>query len=1520
MALAAPAGAVDLLVDDFRPDLSGNPSDTSRLDPAWGDFLKIGASEYRYVTSHPPMILCDSVGGNGEAGSTPVVVSPADGVFKVAYVAWDIGHQFRAVNDNFHPRANIVTRTATVGEGYFERTAGVRIAGGENVPDQYGAVQNPNRPPTYFNFVAEGSRYAAYWGSLDPGAYVRHTTHKQAAAGGSPDGWGKYLFEAAPPNDPLNVAGYGEISATMMPGTGGTRTALAYESKFAAGDYVSKIRWNDLEAGTHQEAAFSRAGTYGEDYAIAADSAGNTVLLWREGSTLMITAYDSNRAATLAPATVQAGITYKDAAPEHFYRPYAIANTTAGNFLIAYVRAGRAWYRAAAIPHGAQAYLLGPETALSGASETANYPSIAVNRNKVIFGWFKRVGTVDSLVGAVYERLGDGVAAAPVDRMALTRETISFSEVGPGWYFYHYFKAPSLALDSSGNIAVAYDNQFWAKLSTTANFAVFHPTAEFTSKPIDLTRIPAPAPLLPSDSLEYLGMRAPARNSQGQAAEGDVTIAISEDSVFAGAAEEFAAFPVGRRSVSGFLRYRIVPKAIAPDYVQQIKVDSLIIRYNVKPRRPVLDSVGIGNAPRAAFDSLAAYEVLSRKDSVHLDVSGIDAENQSQATFYLILDGRRADSVTVGRSSPGTYRSRFSFLPPETLPNPIPIAVQMRDSSGWISLPLEFRPAFRNHAPSGTLSAVRGRGRDSSGVYRPVTSGVADTVPVASDGTLVLQIGDTAVALVRLDDRNDDTVTLRVLRNGADILDRRAAVRDLQTFRIAADTSPPLVDTLAVLAIDQDTSTTLRFLLRPNRLPSIDSVWLAAFTDKPGARQDGPFDVVRDFAADMGLQVPHGLPAVLRLGWSDADQAYGDGARISWAVYSSKAGCASGDLACYDRSVPPDADSLATGLALPEEIVAVRATDSTGAFLERRIRLEYPIFDTTGAASFRAALDSLVRALEFVVGSSRTADTIEATLANTGNVPLQILSVATGRDARAWLSLKLSWETTGTPPRKDSLIVAGRTDSNAVTAGRSVSVAPGARLTVAIRANCGTLRGDSVLTDTLVLRTNDLANPYIRIPVRMVHNDLPLLRISHLGGSPGPAGGFNDAGLPDLLPVRSRLVFAFSEPVRILDPAARIRVYSYLDSLKNPGGHEAIPGQYLYRSKPASPKLASGSLRISGAAGVQGSARVAADSLADTLIYIPAYARASDSLKVRPRPGAFIHGDVLRIAVSNGVTDRVGNSLDLRLDKLARAPGSVDTAWSVRVDTGSFRVASTEPAGGEKKWDPDRLIRVRFNRKLGLPPPSGPDTLTALDFSRLQGDSNQGVWIRSTVRGDRRYDFHFIGVEGGDSTLLIRLRPKLAAFDTVTVRLSGGIADIDGLTLDGNGDGFPSRFYDPADTTDDFAFTFHTYDQDFYVFPNPYRHGDPRHREKGGITFKNVNALRGYRSGLEVTLRIHSMNGDLVFSTRSAARSTVPGGWASMDWDLRNNAGSMAGTGVYIYTLSLGAGKLLSKGKVAVIR
>lgn len=1530
-----PGFGIDYVVDDFKGDYSGSPADTAKMDPGFGDTLKIVPKSFGY-TATTPVFLSDSVGNNGQNGGSTQIAAVGRRSFRAAFVAWGIGHVFKAANDMNSPKADVVVRGIEVDEGVIRvDNAGLRIASGENINDPYlPKRQQDARAPTFFHYVADGNRFAGYWGSMDQYAFIRRSTHKEQAGGGDPATWGKHLLTA--PATPLRMGGYGELGAAVVPGSGGSKTVLAYETIVTTIPPVSEtgVRWEDLEAGTFESTTFTRNGpAYCETFVVAADTAGNTLVMWREADSLFVAAYNAARVQVQAPTSIRAGISYKDSPQDHWYRPYAAISTTNGNFLIAYTVGVTIYYRKISIPYLAQVYSSGTETALTALGMTANYPSIALNQSQVLFGWYRRAGAADSLVGALFNRQGSGIDAASRQDMPLTSETVAFNLPGPGWIQHHYYKAPAIAIDSAGNIAAAYDNQFWSKLSMTANFAVFWDSATFTSKPISTLSIPSVLPILATDSLEYVAARLVAKSPEDGLANVNVNLSLSRDGSFTDPGSAFGPFPAGQERETGWFKYRIDLKAAGPLYTTQTKVDSLILRYNVKPRRPSIDSLRIGAASLDRFDSTFAYSVMPRKDSIRMVVSGVDVDDRSGVKFFLFLGDQAIDSTLSIKGAPGRYRAVLALKPLDSLPSPLDLSIRTRDSSGWVSLPVSFRPEFVNRVPAETLTVVRNRGMDSLNVFRPSGGGADTLAPVASQ-LIVLQTGDTATANLRLGDPNDDTVTFRLKRNNNTVTTRRVAVKDLLTLKIAADTAAPLVDTLTALVFDANDTTAFRFLVRPNRIPALDSLYHASYKGRDSVRLAGPFDVVRNFAADSGIQVPSALPAVLKAGFSDRDLALGDGVRIGWSVFTPKvpfpAGCAAGNLACYDTTAKAAGDSIAHAFALPEEYVTVRATDSTGAFVERKVRLEYQIIDTSGAASFAAGLKALVESLDFIIGGKVSSDTITAEVTSLGNIPLQILSASTGGNDGKWLDLKFKWESPGTPLKKDSLSITGRTDSNSIKPGSPITVAPGAKMTMTFKVTSDSLRGDSVLVDTLVLRTNDLSKPMIRIPIRIAYNDLPVLRISNRGGATAAPGGYNDAGLPTFLPVRTSLVFAFSEPVRIPDPASRIRIYSYLDSLKNPSGHRVIPGSFEYRLRPASLARRSAgagaaggvfAVALRGASAMEGS-NAAADSLADTLVFRPAYDRASDSLKVRPRAGAFIHRDVLHIEVDNGVTDRAGNPLDLRLDRTARAPNTVDTVFPVRVDTGFFRVVSTTPARGDLGWDPEKAIKVRFNRKLGIPPPQGQDSATFLDFGNLKGDSSKVLWAESRWRGERRYDLQFLSVEDGDSSLVFRTRPKFPAFDTVTVTLAGILTDHNGLTLDGNFDGFPSAFYDSADTADQYRFTFQVREQEFYIFPNPYRHSNARHREKGTITFKNINSLSGFVAGREVVLRVHSMTGDLIYSSLSAPRSRAADvrNWAIMEWDLRNNAGNLAGTGVYVYTLISGGTQVLRKGKVAVIR
>jgi hypothetical protein len=160
--------------------------------------------------------------------------------------------------------------------------------------------------------------------------------------------------------------------------------------------------------------------------------------------------------------------------------------------------------------------------------------------------------------------------------------------------------------------------------------------------------------------------------------------------------------------------------------------------------------------------------------------------------------------------------------------------------------------------------------------------------------------------------------------------------------------------------------------------------------------------------------------------------------------------------------------------------------------------------------------------------------------------------------------------------------------------------------------------------------------------------------------------------------------------------------------------------------------------------------------------------------------------------------------------------------------------------------------------------------------------------------------------------------------DSVRLELFPNITDIDGRTLDGNMDGatpFPMRY--GQDTTDLFVRTFAVGQASFYTFPNPFKWNRADHREVDGVIFKNLHRIKGVGPGHELEIRIYTLTGELVASSRSrnqrltmaADASSVPD-WT---WNLRNEGGRLVATGTYLYVIS-SKDKVRLRGKVAVIR
>jgi hypothetical protein len=164
---------------------------------------------------------------------------------------------------------------------------------------------------------------------------------------------------------------------------------------------------------------------------------------------------------------------------------------------------------------------------------------------------------------------------------------------------------------------------------------------------------------------------------------------------------------------------------------------------------------------------------------------------------------------------------------------------------------------------------------------------------------------------------------------------------------------------------------------------------------------------------------------------------------------------------------------------------------------------------------------------------------------------------------------------------------------------------------------------------------------------------------------------------------------------------------------------------------------------------------------------------------------------------------------------------------------------------------------------------------------------------------------------------------KLHSLDTLELSILAGVFDVFARPIDGNRDGKMPYLYDRSDTSDIFRLGFTVARQEFYVFPNPFKHFDPVHAEKGTISFKNISSLKGIDPAKPIHIRIFSIQGDLIFSsTHNASSVTLRQGervsFPQWDWNLRNRSGRKVASGVYLYVIYSDKSPVF-KGKIAVI-
>jgi hypothetical protein len=197
--------------------------------------------------------------------------------------------------------------------------------------------------------------------------------------------------------------------------------------------------------------------------------------------------------------------------------------------------------------------------------------------------------------------------------------------------------------------------------------------------------------------------------------------------------------------------------------------------------------------------------------------------------------------------------------------------------------------------------------------------------------------------------------------------------------------------------------------------------------------------------------------------------------------------------------------------------------------------------------------------------------------------------------------------------------------------------------------------------------------------------------------------------------------------------------------------------------------------------------------------------------------------------------------------------------------------------------------------------------------------ANRSFRLSSPYRKDSAYSYKSIVYSADLSRITLRPNATFFSNDSLTCSFAGFLRDFS----------YDSAFNLPGGgpTVAGLDWHFFIRNEKFYTYPNPYKPGiDPRHCGASGpcgIWFKNLHVLKEGVS--EVAITIFSIYAHPIFSTKTAGITIkFKAGNADMKpqwkWDTRNQRGDLVASGLYLYAIYDGNGKVLLKDKLMIVR
>ncbi|MBD3344694.1 MAG: hypothetical protein GF401_06495 [Chitinivibrionales bacterium] len=940
--------------------------------------------------------------------------------------------------------------------------------------------------------------------------------------------------------------------------------------------------------------------------------------------------------------------------------------------------------------------------------DSARFPALACNDSFLVVAWKGGLGSDNTsrIRGIRYMFTPGG------DIAATAYDTILFSDPSSDVPLTdRYGSALNVAVDSTGAMAIAWPgvnnvwNCIWDELDILYSSGYWVSQSQTIGVDTD-------------DSVRFYPGTISLNNTVNGRSEDSLRFAAT-----AGAWNDWIALDDGSSLDANagpwqYFQYKMTLYRNEDDSLRTPIGRQVDIPWNVKPKYISIDSVEAGAHVSNSVAFGSAITCYSRLDPLTFYFKSKDADDTDSAYYTVAIMNQTSDTVVGLHSDTGIGTAQFSPLSvSDTFVNAI---FTLEDRRGWDAEPETLIVNPQNALPQVSVRAVWDSAQDGTIDTTDFTSGIMNFN--------VLE-GDSIEFLYSVSDINDPSISVYLVLDNETVEFASAGLEGHYVLKGDSSSTYGFQD-IRFRANDPDTTIERRAMVGVNHIPIITGATL----DDVSLPDEDTIRILVGSSAEIDVTV------------DDSDVVYWDSIIYRFTTEA------------FDTSQKES--RFVFSPSRQDSSLRIIVTDIFGQADTMKTHFKYPWFSSDSAdnPALYAAKDTLRDDISLILGGG-AKDTVYIPLRNTGNDTMSVTGLSFAGNSPGWLAI-------GVPQAESLLVFDSAAFSDSID---PVALGPGAADTFYAWFDPSGLTGDSLIYDTLILKTTDPVHPYDTFPIQLEYNDLPQLQeISFDFASSSPYWLAKKQSGPYNFPPHAKIALGFSEPIDTLSAAGAITVYSIFDSAAT-GGVTPITLQRSWNND-------------------------------YTRLFCAAYyQQPSEHFSgMRPPPGTFLPTDSIALTIASDLTDRATtpsgpNSLDVDRDYLRDT--SEDTTIAFKVDSITFRIISTSPAADARDIRPDSSITITF---------SGPLYPGTLDTSST---GNRSLIVTSRYSRGQQHDFSSVTIDGNSATFTLARTLYFGDSVHCWYRSVTG-RDSLGYPLETDQDGIPVTFIDSSRTEDDFSWSY----------------------------------------------------------------------------------------------------------------